>query len=181
MGAGPRPARDPDHYHDPVSILRWARPGKPVTTIVAAAAALALAGCGTNVNAQTQEWYDPTDAANTVAEDSLDGMAVRGLVVLSDSGDAVVLGTFVNTGTDTDDVTEILVQGEQADIDGDIEVDPGQAVRLGPTGEAEAQVAGLDLEPGGLVTVEISFGAAARQELTTVVQAAEDEFSDSGS
>lgn len=166
----------------PVSIQRGPRPRRHGTTIAAAAAAaLALAGCGTNVNAQTQEWYDPTDAANTPAEDSLDGMAVRGLLVLADSGDAVVLGTFVNTGTDTDEVTEIRVEGELADVDGDIEVDPGRAVRLGPAGDAEARVAGLDLEPGSLAAVEISFGAAAQQELVTVVQAAEGGSSESGS
>ena len=172
--------READHYDPPVSILHGARPRRLLTTIVAAGATVALAGCGTNVGAQTQEWYDPTDAANTVSEDSLDGMAVRGLVVVSDGSDAAVLATLVNTGTDADEVTEILLEGEPADIDGEVAVDPGQSVRLGPPGDATAQVDGLDLEPGALATVEISFAAAAQQELTTVVQAADGEYADAG-
>jgi hypothetical protein len=163
-----------------VSIRLRARPGRLVTTIAAAGAAIALAGCGTGVDAQTQEWYDPTDAANTEAEDSLDGMAVRGLKVIADGGDATVLGTFVNTGPDADEVSEILVEGEPAEVDGDLAVEPGQSVRLGPPGDATAQADGVDLEPGVLATVEISFSSAAQQELTTVVQAAEGDYADAG-
>lgn len=151
-----------------------------MTLIVAVAGSAALAGCGSNTDALTQQWYDPTDGANDTEEESLDGMAARDVVVVSNGSDATVVGTFVNTGDETDEVVAISVTGEDADITGDLSVDPAESVRLGPPGEARAQIDGLDLEPGTYTEVEISYGAAPRSALTAVVRAAEGQFEASG-
>ena len=151
-----------------------------VTVIAAAGATIALAGCGSNINAQTQEWYDATDGVNNSVDGTLDGMAVRSVVVVSDGTDATVVGTFVNRGDDTDGVASITVDGEDATITGDLEVEPDESVRLGPPGEARAQVDGVDLDPGLTTTVEISFDVAPAETLTAIIRAPEAEFADSG-
>lgn len=151
-----------------------------MTTLAAAGAAVALAACGTGVNAQTQQWYDPADGVNNDVAMTLDGMAVRGVVVVSDGTDATVIGTFVNDGDDPDSVVEILVDGEEADIDGDLDVEPGLSARLGPPGEARAQADGVDVPPGAIATVTISFESAPQEELTAQVVAPEGEYEESG-
>lgn len=151
-----------------------------VTVLAAVAATTALAGCGTTVNAQTQDWYDPTDGTGNTAEESLDGMAIRDVLVVSDGTDATVTGTFVNTSPDFDVVTGIEVDGRSATLTGDLEVAPAQAVRLGPPGEARAQVDGANIEPGAVVPVTITFDTAAAAELNAIVRAPEGEFAESG-
>lgn len=151
-----------------------------MTLLAVAGTAAALAGCGTNTNALTQQWYDPTDGVNSDVEMTLEGLAIRSIVVVSDGSDATVVGTFVNDGADSDEVQSISVDGRQATISGDLALDPGGAVRLGPPGEARALVTGADLEPGSLTTVEITFEAAPQAELSAVVRAPEAEFADSG-
>jgi hypothetical protein len=151
-----------------------------VTALVAAGAAAALAGCGTtSSNALTQQWYDPTDGTTNSVDMTLEGLAIRGLVVVSDGSDATVLGTFVNDGPDADEVAEISVDGRSATITGDVELAPGSALRVGPPGEARALVSGAELEPGSTTTVEISFGSAPKAELSAIVRAPEGEFSES--
>ncbi len=151
-----------------------------VATLAAVGAATALTACGTNINAQTQEWYDATDGTNNSAEATLEGMAVRSVVVVSDGTDATVVGTFVNYGDEPDAVASITVDGQDATISGDLDVDPTQAVRLGPPGEARAQVGGANLEPGGTAEVQISFDVAPQATLTAIVRPAAGEFEDSG-
>lgn len=151
-----------------------------MTVLAAVAATAALSGCGTNINAQTQDWYDPTDGAGSNVEESLDGMAVRDVLVVSDGTDATVVGTFVNTGVDIDAVAGIEVDGSMATLSGDLDVEPAQAVRIGPPGEARAQVDGVDLEPGVVVPVTITFDTAAAVELDAIVRAADGEYAESG-
>ena len=163
-----------------MSLSSSRRTRRLVTVIAAAGATIALAGCGSNINAQTQDWYDPTDGVNNSVDGTLAGMAVRSVVVVSDGTDATVVGTFVNQGADTDGVASITVDGEEATITGSLDVEPGESVRLGPPGEARAQVDGVDLEPGLTTTVEISFDVAPQETLTAIVRAPEAEFEDSG-
>jgi hypothetical protein len=151
-----------------------------VTILAAAGTAVVLAGCGTNTNALTQQWYDPTDGTNNSVQATLEGLAIRGIVVVSDGSDATVVGTFVNDGPEADEVTGIEVDGRSATIDGDLEIAPGEAVRLGPPGEARAQVTGAGLEPGAVTTVEITFESAPQAELDAIVRAPEDYLEDSG-
>ncbi|MGA7688278.1 MAG: hypothetical protein WCA29_03505 [Jiangellales bacterium] len=151
-----------------------------VTVLAAVAATTALTGCGTNINAQTQDWYDPTDGAGNTAEESLNGMAIRDVLIVSDGTDATVTGTFVNTSPDVDAVASIEVDGRSATLIGDLEVAPAQAVRLGPPGEARAQVDGANIEPGIVVPVTIIFDTAPAAELDAIVRAAEGDYAESG-
>ena len=47
-----------------MSLSSSRRTRRLVTVIAAAGATIGLAGCGSNINAQTQDWYDPTDGVN---------------------------------------------------------------------------------------------------------------------
>lgn len=163
-----------------VTHVQPTRARRLVTILAVAGAAAALAGCGTNTNALTQQWYDATDGANNDVEMTLEGLAIRSVVVVSDGSDATVVGTFVNDGAEADGVTGITVEGRPATITGDLDIAPGAAVRLGPPGEARALVAGAGLEPGSLANVEIMFDSAPQAELSAVVRAPEAEFAESG-
>lgn len=163
-----------------MTFVQPTRARRLVTTFAVAASALALAACGTNTNALTQQWYDATDGVNNSVEMTLEGLAIRSVVVVSDGTDATVIGTFVNDGTDADGVTGISVDGRPASITGDLAIEPGDAVRLGPPGEARATLTGAGLQPGTTTTVEISFESAPQAELTAIVRAPEGEFAESG-
>lgn len=164
-----------------MSLLQSARTRGIVTTLVAAGAAAALAGCGTtSTNALTQQWYDATDGTNNSVDMTLEGLAIRSIVVVSDGSDATVVGTFVNDGREADGVAGISVDGRPATITGDVDLAPGAAVRVGPPGEARALVSGVGLEPGSTTTVEISFDSAPQAELTAIVRAPDRYLSESG-
>lgn len=163
-----------------MTFVQPTRARRLVTTFAVAASALALAACGTNTNALTQQWYDATDGVNSSVEMTLEGLAIRGIVVVSDGTDATVVGTFVNDGSEADAVSSISVDGRPASISGDLDLEPGDAVRLGPPGDARALVTGAGLEPGTTTTVEIAFGSAPQAELTAIVRAPEAEFAESG-
>ena len=142
------------------------------------AASLALVGCGTTTSAQTQDWYNPTDGSNSDVEQTLSGMAVRDLLLVSDGTDAAVLATFVNTGADADEVVEVVVEGTSARIDGTLAAEPGAAVRLGEPADTTAVARGTDLEPGGIAEVEVRFASAPAVTLDAVVQAPVGDFED---
>lgn len=139
---------------------------------------MALVACGTNTNAQTQEWYNPTDGSNSDVEQTLSGMAVRDLLLVSDGTDAAVLATFVNTGDEADEVVEVLVEGSSARIDGTLEAAPSSVVRLGEPADTSAIARGVDVEPGGLAEVEIRFASAPAVTLDAIVRAPVGEFED---
>ncbi len=136
-----------------------------------AAAAGVLAGCGTGFNAQTQQWYDPADGAGSPPSSSQNGMAVRDLVVVSDGTDAAVLATVVNTGSQVDEVVQIVVEGSPATIDGSLEAVPSSVVRVGEPADTSAVASGSSLVPGSLAQVEFQFGSAPAQTLEAVVRA----------
>ena len=163
-----------------VTALTRPRTHRLATVLVAAGAALTAVACGTGVDAQTQEWYDPADGVNNDVDMTLTGMAVRTVIVVSDGTDATVIGTFVNGSDDSDGVRSIDVAGSPATIDGDLDVEPGQSVRLGPPGEARAQADGVDLVPGSTTTVDITFEVAPAESLTAVVVPESGDYADSG-
>jgi hypothetical protein len=163
-----------------VRLLRNTPRHRLLTVLTVSAAAAALAGCGSNINAQTQEWYNPTDGANTDVESTLQGMAVRNLILVSDGTDATVIATFVNNGSETDSVERIVVDGAEARIDSSVEVDPNQVAQVGPDAETSAVVEGTGLAPGSITPVEISFGSAPQVTLDAVVRSPTGDFADLG-
>ncbi len=140
------------------------------TVLGVAVAAAALTACGTGFNAQTQQWYNPTDGSSSDPQQTLEGMAVRDLVVVSDGTDAAVLATVVNTGTELDEVTAITVEGAPATIEGALEAPPRAVVRVGEPADTVALVSGVALPAGGLTEVEFTFATAPSQTLEAVVQ-----------
>jgi hypothetical protein len=149
-----------------------------MTVLGLAVAAAALAGCGTGFDAQTQQWYNPADGAGSAPDQSKNGMAVRDLIVVSDGTDAAVLATVVNTGSQNDEVVQIVVEGAPATLDGTLEAAPSSVVRVGEPADTSALVSGAGLQPGGLTEVEFQFGSAPAQTLEAVVRAPVDYYED---
>jgi hypothetical protein len=154
-------------------------PRRRLRILGVAAAAVALTACGTGLDAQTQEWYDPTDGTSTDPQTSLDAMAVRDLLVVSDGTDARVLATVVNTTAEEDEVVEVLVDGKQAELDGDFVAAPGSVLRIGEPADTVAQVDRVGVEPGLLTDVEIRFASAPSVTLEAIVRAPDRYYSDS--
>lgn len=106
---------------------RSSRLRRPATLLAAAAtAAMVLSGCdGTTNPITTLIDYAPADGIQ------MDGATfdVRDLLVVShgNGAPAVVSGTVVNSGTEPISVT-VAVAGQQ--LGGEVQVDPGAAVRL---------------------------------------------------
>jgi hypothetical protein len=152
---------------------------RPLTVAGLLAGATVLAACGTGLDAQTQQWYDPTDGTSTDPQTSLDAMAVRDLIVVSDGTDARVLATVVNTTDREDEVVDVLVDGESARLRGDFLAAPSSVLRIGEPADTVAQVDGVGVEPGFLTEVEIRFASAPSVTLESVVRAPARYYSDS--
>lgn len=109
----------------------------------AAVGALLLAGCSFNADVTTAKPYAASDGiAVTVS-----GVTVQNLMVVSTGAgeQAVVLGSFTNTGT-----ADAVVQLQSASSSPTVDVPAGTTVRLG-AGEAETTVLLTSkAEPGGL-------------------------------
>jgi hypothetical protein len=97
---------------------------------------------------------------------------------VSDGTDAAVLATVVNTGSQNDEVVQIVVEGAPATLDGTLEAAPSSVVRVGEPADTSALVSGAGLQPGGLTEVEFQFGSAPAQTLEAVVRAPVDYYED---
>ncbi len=152
---------------------------RSVAVLGLVAAAALLAGCGTGLDARTQQWYDPTDGKSTDPQTSLDAMAVRDLIVVSDGTDARVLATVVNTTDREDRVVEVLVDGTSAELEGRFTAAPNSVLRIGEPADTVAQADGVGVEPGYLADVEIRFASAPSVTLESIVRAPARYYSDS--
>ena len=136
---------------------------------LAAALAVVLTGCGaTGVESPTRNMRQVTDGV----EGQVNSIKARDvLLVAQPDGSAVLVGTFVNVGTDSDAIASIAANGISAKID------PAQneliqnrpVIFAGPSATAKATIAGLNAKPGTRLDLNIDFVVGGPLKLNVLV------------
>lgn len=160
--------------------------GRRLRVVAAAVAVVALSGCGsTSFDAQTNAVYDQAigtnvrgggvDVLNALIVDNGDGTGTVSATLIFNPGefdagvdlpDQVTMDQFAVTTLDDKPIESTLV-------DGGVELEPNQAVKLGD--EALATVSGNNFAAGDMVTMNVAFDEAAQPvELEMPVVSRED-------
>jgi hypothetical protein len=148
---------------------------------LAFAATVALTGCQAGQDAQTSQDYNPGDGRNVnVPEDAAfdeDYIAVRNALVVSDGGAASLTVTLVNNGSDTDLLSEALLNGQPFELlGGPFELPPSERVAVGGGSERGALLPEGDVQPGDWAELTLSFAQAGTVTLDVVVISSDDEY-----
>ncbi len=134
-------------------------------------ASVLLTSCGASgQNAPTRMIKQVTDG---VEKDVGSLLARNVLLVAQPDGSAVLVGTFINEGTDQDAITGIKVNGAAMKLDkAPYELLQNQPITFsGDTANAKGSIDGLNLTPGNRVSMEVSYANAGVIKLDVLVLA----------
>ena len=137
--------------------------------LIATGVVLTLTGCGaTGVESPTRNMRQVTDG---VEGQTGDIKARNVLLVAQPDGSAVLVGTFVNVGADSDAIASIAANGITAKIEpAQNELIQNRPVIFGgDSATAKASVAGLNATPGTRVNLTINFVAGAPIKLNALI------------
>lgn len=128
--------------------------------------ALSLTACGAGQTASSRLVKKVTDGQEvTIKDNGVDIRILNLLLVATDSGDAVVVGTILNRGTTEDELIGISVAGTDAVLTGEKVLNPKLPIRFeGDSANAKAVFYGVSPKAGQMVTISLGF---ARSGLVT--------------
>jgi len=147
-----------------------------LTQVALVLAVPALAACSTNLEAPTDQVYNPARGVNDRSGD-VDVLNV--LVVSSTEGTGTVIATLVNNETDEDTLTGVTVAGSEADIADartSAVIAAGGHNNLATTGAVTASSA--DIEDGSFVEVVFTFQHAGAITVEAPVVPREGDYAD---
>ena len=142
------------------------------------ALALTLSACGSGQNAATRNITQVTDGVEeTIDIEGNKIKIVNFLLVATEDGSAVVVGTIVNTGDADDQILGISVGGSQATLTGETILKPDQPLRFeGDSANAKAVFPLVGAKPGTHVDVTIGFARAGLVNLEVIIRDKRDDF-----
>jgi len=142
------------------------------------ALALTLTSCGSGQNAATRNITQVTDGVEeTIDIEGNKIKIVNFLLVATEDGSAVVVGTIVNTGESDDQILGISVAGSQATITGETILKPDQPLRFeGQSANAKAVFPAVGAQPGTHVDVTIGFARAGLVNLEVLIRDKRDDY-----
>lgn len=144
-------------------------------TVLALTALALLSGCAAGPTAESLKQYSPTDGAQVTS----DTVKVRGLLLVATSEESAdLIATIVNSGSESDALASIVVNGQPVTITAeslDLETDK-PLIFGGESATATGSVALNGVKAGQLVAVELRFVRAGLIETTALVREASLEF-----
>jgi hypothetical protein len=145
---------------------------------VSFALALTLTSCGSGLNAATRNITQVTDGVEeTIDIEGNKIKIVNFLLVATEDGSAVVVGTILNTGETDDQILGISVAGSQATLTGESILKPNQPLRFeGDSANAKAVFPLVGAKPGTHVDVTIGFARAGLVNLEVIIRDKRDDF-----
>jgi hypothetical protein len=162
---------------------------KVAVTTISIALTLSLSSCyGAGPNAATRMITRVTDGNEVVItsdngtmkadDDAADLRAVNLLLVATDDGAGVLVGTLVNRADETDQILGITVNGVQATITGETKLVSNKPVRFeGETANAKAVFPGVNLVPGTHAKLVIGFARAGLVNVDVIIRDTHDIYS----
>ena len=141
--------------------------------------ALTLTACsGAGPNASTRLIKQVTDGVEAkVLTDGNDLRIVNTLLVATEDGSAVVVGTMVNSTDTPDTLLGIYAGGTQAKISGTTTLDQNKPLIFeGESATTKAVFAGVGATPGKHVTVTFAFARAGKISVDVIIRDKRDDY-----
>jgi hypothetical protein len=148
------------------------------SAVVIAALAVSLTGCGAGNNASTRQVKQVTDGVEgSITKDGNDIRIVNLLVVAAGGGNAVLVGTIVNTGDTEDALLGVAINGSAANYTGNSVLPKNTPIIFeGDSANAKAVLAGFGGSAGSNVKVGLFFAKAGAITLDAIVREAKNEY-----
>jgi hypothetical protein len=153
---------------------------RTITIISALFIATSLTACGSGQNAATRTITQVTDGVDLkITQNGSAIKIVNLLLVATENGDAVVVGTIVNQGAETDQLLGIAVNGGQAVITGVTTLEQNAPIRFeGESANAKAVFTGVQPVPGRNVKIQLGFARAGLVNAEVIIRDKRDDYKD---
>jgi hypothetical protein len=148
------------------------------TIISALLIATTLTACGAGQNAATRNITQVTDGVDVkITQNGSAIKIVNLLLVATETGDAVVVGTIVNQGAESDQLLGIAVGGSTAIITGDTTLAQGAPLRFeGESANVKAVFSGVKPVAGRHVKVSLGFARAGLVTAEVIIRDKRDDY-----
>ena len=150
------------------------------TIISALLIATTLTACGAGQNAATRNIKQVTDGVDIkITQNGSAIKIVNLLLVATENGDAVVVGTIVNQGAETDQLLGIAVGGNTATITGDTTLAQNEPLRFeGESANVKAVFSGVTPVAGRHVKLSLGFARAGLITAEVIIRDQRDDYKD---
>jgi predicted small secreted protein len=151
---------------------------RTITTISALLIATSLTACGAGQDAATRNIKKVTDGAElSITQNGSAIKIVNLLLVATESGDAVVVGTIINQGVETDQLLGIAVGGNTAIITGDTTLAQSAPLRFeGDSANVKAVFSGVKPVAGRHVILSLGFARAGLVTAEVIIRDQRDDY-----
>jgi hypothetical protein len=154
------------------------RTTKALAPIIAIALALTLTACGPGQDAPTRMIKQVTDGVEiSIQDNGVDIEILNLLLVATETGDAVLVGTIVNQGDTEDKLLGIAVGSNQAVLTGESALKKNQPLRFeGDTANAKAVFYGVSPVAGRHVKLSLGFARAGFVTAEVIIRDKRDDY-----
>ena len=151
---------------------------KITIAITAAALALSLTSCGYGPNAATRLIKRVTDGAEATVTTNGSNLSISNLLlVATEDGSAVVVGTIVNYMDEADALLGISAAGTTATLTGEQNLLRDKPMRFeGETANAKAVFAGVGAQAGRNVELQLAFARAGVVAVNVIIRDKRDDY-----
>jgi len=148
------------------------------TIISALLIATTLTACGAGQNAATRKITQVTDGVEVKVTQNGSAIKILNLLlVATENGDAVVVGTIVNQGAEPDQLLGIAVGGGSATITGDTTLAQNAPLRFeGESANVKAVFSGVKPVAGRHVTLSLGFARAGLVTAEVIIRDKRDDY-----
>ena len=148
------------------------------SSLIAASLALTLTACGPGQDAPTRMIRQVTDGVElSVKDNGVDIKILNLLLVATETGDAVVVGTIVNSGVTEDKLLGIAVGTNQAVLTGETVLKQNAPIRFeGDSANAKAVFLGVSPVAGRHVKLSLGFARAGFVTAEVIIRDQRDDY-----
>ena len=153
---------------------------RTITTITALLIATSLTACGAGQDAATRNIKQVTDGVEVnIIQNGSSIKILNLLLVATETGDAVVVGTIVNNGEQADKLLGIAVGGKAATVTGDTTLNQNAPLRFeGDSANVKAVFAGVSPVAGRHVKLSLGFARAGMVTAEVIIRDKRDAYKD---
>ena len=151
---------------------------RTVSAIAIAVLAVSLSGCGAGQNASTRQVKQVTDGVEgSIIKDGNNIKILNLLVVAAGGGNAVLVGTMINTADVEDTLLGVAINGTTTSYTGTNTLPKNTPIIFeGDRANAKAVLAGFGGSAGSNVKVGLFFAKAGSITLNAIVREAKEEY-----
>ena len=151
---------------------------RAITIISALVLATSLTACGAGQNAATRNITQVTDGVEvTITENGSKIKILNMLLVATETGDAVLVGTIINQGAETDQLLGVAVGGNQATLTGENLLKQNAPIRFeGDSANAKAVFFGVTPVAGRHVKLSLGFARAGLVTAELIIRDKRDDY-----